>query len=136
MRNSLATEKCLSGEPHDPVIGLCPAFLALSLIANKWSIRILHALLTADEHTLRFNQIQKALDNITQRELTKQLREFERSGLLERKVYPQVPPRVDYTLTPLGHSLWEPVEKLSEWAAKNAKEVAEKRSAFEQKNQK
>jgi DNA-binding HxlR family transcriptional regulator len=131
VRTSLSTEKCLE-ETMEPTSSLevCPAFLALSLIANKWSIRILHALLQAESNRLRFNQIQKALHSITQRELTKQLREFEKSGLVERTVYPQVPPRVEYSLTPLGHSLWDPVERLSQWADEHAAEIAEKRAAY------
>lgn len=132
MRNSLATTDCLVDSTNQADIKGCPAFLALSLIANKWSIRILHALLTAENNTLRFGQIQKQLDTITQRELTKQLREFEKSGLLDRKVFPQVPPRVEYTLTPMGHSLWEPIEQLSVWADKHAQAILEKRQQFDQ----
>lgn len=131
MRNNLATDKCFETETK---VTECPAFLALSLIANKWSIRILHTLLTAENHTLRFNQIQKALDTITQRELTKQLREFERSGLVVRKIYPVVPPRVDYTLTKIGHSLWEPVQQLDKWAEKHAAAIQKNRAAFKDKD--
>ena len=127
-RTSLSTEKCLNPTvAHDDE---CPAFLALSLIANKWAIQILHALLSADSRTLRFGQLQKALGTITQRELTKQLREFEKSGLVDRKVYPQIPPRVEYKLTTLGHSLWEPIEQLSNWANKHAKTIQKKRAEF------
>lgn len=131
MRNNFVTDKCF--ETTDKVAD-CPAFLALSLIANKWSIRILHALLTAENHTLRFSQIQKALDTITQRELTKQLREFERSGLVVRTIHPVVPPRVDYTLTAIGHSLWEPIGKLDEWATRYADTIQTHRAAFKDKN--
>ncbi|HEY1095830.1 MAG TPA: helix-turn-helix domain-containing protein [Alphaproteobacteria bacterium] len=136
MRNSLATEKCLVEKDGVASVRECPAFLALSLIANKWSIRILHLLLSEPGHTLRFSGIQKALDNITQRELTKQLREFERSGLVARKVYPVVPPRVEYTLTKLGHSLMEPVGQLSDWAAEHAAAIQKNRTEFEKKKSK
>ena len=135
MRNSLRTDQCLSDNTDNADVKECPAFLALSLIANKWSIRILHALLSAETQTLRFNQIQKGLDNITQRELTKQLREFERSGLVVRKVYPVVPPRVEYTLTTLGHSLWEPIEQLSAWADKYAAKIQQHRAEFAAKQE-
>ena len=131
MRTSLSIEKCM--HTPDAEIGECPAFLALSLIANKWAIKILHTLLSEETHILRFGQIQKVLGTITQRELTKQLREFEKSGLIERKVYAQIPPRVDYKLTALGHSLWEPIEQLSAWADKNAKTIQKKRAEFSQK---
>ena len=77
----------------------CPVFLTLQLVAHKWSVRILRQLLHAEKNTLRFGQLQKGLDGITQRELTKHLREFEKAGIVERTVYAEVPPRVEYRLT-------------------------------------
>lgn len=112
----------------------CPAFLALGLIANKWSIRILGALLEQEGHTLRFGELRRLLAPITQRELTKHLREFERSGIVERKVYPEVPPRVEYKLTKTGKSLWEPVEQLSRWADKHAKSIQKNRDDFDRRD--
>jgi DNA-binding HxlR family transcriptional regulator len=109
----------------------CPIFFTLSLIANKWSVRILYFLLHAPQRTLRFNQLQKQLGGITQRELTKHLREFEKSGIVDRTVFPQVPPRVEYTLTDLGCSLWKPIEDLSSWAEENGELIRHKRAAFE-----
>jgi DNA-binding HxlR family transcriptional regulator len=111
----------------------CPVFLTLQLIAHKWSVRILRILLKADGNTLRFSQIQKALDGITQRELTKHLREFEKAGIVTRTVYPEVPPRVEYRLTETGHSLLKPVEEISVWAENNAMFVQRKRREFETK---
>ena len=111
--------------------GECPVFLTLSLIANKWSVSILYNLLNVKDNMLRFGELKKALGSITQRELTKHLREFEKSGIVERKVYPEVPPRVEYTLTKLGHSLCVPIEALSAWAEKHGKEVQKKREKFE-----
>ena len=112
----------------------CPVFLTLGLIANKWSIQILNHLLHAEHKTLRFNQLQKALSGISQRELSKHLREFEKSGIVSRKVFPQVPPRVEYTLSDLGASLFEPIEALSRWAEKNGAKVQKKRADFELRN--
>jgi DNA-binding HxlR family transcriptional regulator len=109
----------------------CPVFLTLQLIAHKWSVRILHNLLRAENSTLRFGQLQKSLDGITQRELTKHLREFEKAGIVERTIYPEVPPRVEYRLTKTGHSLLKPVEEISQWAEKNAAFVQQKRQEFE-----
>lgn len=109
----------------------CPVFLTLQLIAHKWSVRILRCLLHADENTMRFGQLQRALDGITQRELTKHLREFEKAGIVERKVYAEVPPRVEYRLTNIGHSLLKPVEEISLWAENNAAFVQQKRLDFE-----
>jgi DNA-binding HxlR family transcriptional regulator len=109
----------------------CPIFLTLSLIANKWSIGILSYLLNADDRTLRFGQLQKKLNGITQRELTKHLREFEKAGIIVRKVYPQIPPKVEYTVTDLGDSLWKPIEELSHWAEKNGALVQKRRNEFD-----
>lgn len=109
----------------------CPVFMTLSLIANKWSIRILHQLMLADRFTMRFSALKKALGTITQRELTKHLRQFEEFGIVERVVYPVSPPRVEYTLTKLGGSLNEPIEALSRWAEKNGKLLQQKRRAHQ-----
>jgi DNA-binding HxlR family transcriptional regulator len=108
----------------------CPVFLTLQLIAHKWSVRILRNLLHAEENTLRFGQLQKGLEGITQRELTKHLREFEKAGIVQRTVYAEVPPRVEYRLTRIGHSLLKPVEEISVWAEKNAAFVQRKRQEF------
>jgi len=111
----------------------CPIFLTLQLIAHKWSVRILRSLLHAENNTLRFGQIQKSLGSITQRELTKHLREFEKAGIVKRTIYPEVPPRVEYTLTRLGHSLWKPIEGISVWAEQNAAGVQKRRKEFERR---
>jgi DNA-binding HxlR family transcriptional regulator len=79
---------------------------------------------------LRFGQLQKGLEGITQRELTKHLREFEKAGIVERTVYAEVPPRVEYRLTKIGHSLLKPVEEISVWAEQNATFVQRKRQEF------
>ena len=101
----------------------CPIFFTLSLIANKWSVKILYCLLHAKARTLRFGELKQALGGITQRELAKHLRSFEAAGIVTRTVYPVVPPKVEYTLTELGKSLWKPIDSLSEWAEKNAKNI-------------
>jgi DNA-binding HxlR family transcriptional regulator len=105
----------------------CPVAITLSLLANKWSIRILYILFTAQNHVMRFNEMRRALDNITQRELSRQLKEFECAGIITRKVYPVVPPMVEYTLTTLGQSLHEPIESLAIWAKTNGEQVKNNR---------
>ena len=95
------------------------------MIANKWSVRILYSLLQAYIETMRFSQVQKALGGITQRELTKHLREFEKAGIVARTVFPQIPPRVEYTVTPLGDSLFKAVGELSRWAGREWRSGAE-----------
>src|SRR5437764_14586907 len=112
----------------------CPVFLTLQLVAHKWSVRILQILLHAPANTLRFGQMQKQLDGITQRELTKHLREFEKAGIVERTVFAEVPPRVEYRLTKTGHSLLKPIEEISTWAETNAAFVQQKRQEFATKS--
>ena len=111
----------------------CPVFLTLGLIANKWSVRILYSLLQAEDKTMRFSRLQRALGGITQRELTKHLREFEKAGIVKRTVYPQIPPRVEYTVTKLGDSLFTPIEALSHWAEEYGPTVQKNRKAFEER---
>ena len=95
----------------------CPANLAIDLISGKWCLHILMPLMHSDA-PMRFGELQRMVHGISQRELTKRLREFENSGIISRKVFPQVPPRVEYRLTPLGRSLEEPLQALHHWAAK------------------
>lgn len=80
----------------------CPVELTVGLIGDKWKILIIRDLLTG---TKRFGELKKSLNNITQKVLTNKLREMETSGLVKRKVYPEVPPRVEYSLTVTGLSL-------------------------------
>lgn len=109
----------------------CPVFLTLSLIANKWGLCIIENLLEAESHTLRPTNLQKAIHGITQVELRKQLLEFEKAGIVTRRAYAEVPPRVEYTLTELGSSLMEPIKELSNWAKKNGEKVRENRKKFD-----
>ena len=80
----------------------CPVETTLTLISNKWKVLILRDLMTG---TKRFGVLKKSLGQVSQKVLTAQLREMEADGLLTRTVYPEVPPRVEYTLTELGCSL-------------------------------
>jgi DNA-binding HxlR family transcriptional regulator len=91
----------------------CPVESTLSFLDGKWKGVILYHLL--EDGTLRFNELRRRIPSVTQRMLTKQLRELEEAGLLQRTVFPVVPPRVDYTLTPLGLSLEPVVNALRVW---------------------
>lgn len=91
----------------------CPVEAALDIIGGKWKSIILFRVL---EQTRRFNELRRLLPNITQRMLTTQLRELERDGLLARKVYPEVPPKVEYSPTALGASLAPVLGALKGWA--------------------
>ncbi len=94
----------------------CSVERALSLIDGKWKIVILYKLMRG---TLRFNEIRRLIPNVTQRMLTNQLRELEADGLLVRTVYPQVPPRVEYSLSARGRSLEPVVLALKTWGDNN-----------------
>ena len=80
----------------------CPVETTLTLISDKWKVLILRDLMPG---TKRFGELKKSIGHVTQKVLTAQLRQMEESGLLTRKVYAEVPPRVEYTLTELGYSL-------------------------------
>lgn len=90
----------------------CPVETTLTLISDKWKVLILRDLLTG---TKRFGELKKSLGGVSQTVLTSQLRQMEASGLLTRKVYAEVPPRVEYTLTELGYSLRPVLEAMRDW---------------------
>jgi DNA-binding HxlR family transcriptional regulator len=94
----------------------CSVEAAIGLIDGKWKSVILFHLLTG---TLRFNEIRKHVANVTPRMLTKQLRELEEDGLIAREVYAQVPPKVEYSLSPLGRSMEPILLALKAWGDAN-----------------
>jgi DNA-binding HxlR family transcriptional regulator len=93
-------------------IPACPVETTLMLISDKWKVLILRDLLPG---TKRFGELRKSIGHVSQKVLTAQLRQMEASGLLTRKVYAEVPPRVEYTLTELGYSLKPILDAMSEW---------------------
>ena len=90
----------------------CPVETTLKMLGCKWKVLIIRELLTG---TKRFCELKKSVKGITQKVLTSKLREMEDLGLLERKVYPQTPPKVEYTLTDIGYSLMPVLESLKSW---------------------
>lgn len=97
----------------------CEKELTLSVISGKWKITILYYLAT--EGTLRFSEIKRLFSKITHKVLTTQIRELEEDGIVHREVFPEVPPRVEYSLTELGQSLMPIVLMMYEWGKKNIK---------------
>ena len=97
----------------------CEKELTLSIISGKWKIIILYYLGT--EGTLRFSEIKRLLPKITHKVLTTQIRELEEDGIVHRKVFPEVPSKVEYSLTTLGESLIPIVLMMDEWGKKNIK---------------
>ena len=90
----------------------CPVETTLSLISDKWTVVIIRDLLTG---TKRFNELMRSVTGITQKVLTSHLRNMEANGLLVRKVYPEIPPKVEYTLTETGYSLKPILDAMYTW---------------------
>ena len=109
-----------------------PACLAarevLNRVGDKWSIYIVGYL---RDGPLRFNELRRSIEGISQRMLTLTLRGLERDGLVTRTVFPTIPPRVDYELTDLGRTLLEPVLAISQWAERHREEIQASRLRFD-----
>ena len=90
----------------------CPVETTLMLIGDKWKVLILRDLM---DGTKRFGELKKSIGHVTQKVLTAQLRDMEAKGLLTRRVYAEVPPRVEYTLTPTGYSLRPILDSMVAW---------------------
>lgn len=105
-----------------------PVSEVLARIGDKWSVLIVTRLGPGPQ---RFNELKRSIGSISQRMLTLTLRGLERDGLVTRTVFPTVPPRVDYELTPLGRSLLEPVKALGDWAVANRAAMEEARQRFD-----
>jgi DNA-binding HxlR family transcriptional regulator len=109
----------------------CPKISqVLARVGEKWSVLIIIMLA---ERPRRFSELKRAIGGISQRMLTLSLRGLERDGLVKRTVFPVVPPRVDYELTPLGRSLHAPVSALGEWVRAHLAEIDAARAAFDQR---
>ena len=103
---------------------------ALKLIADKWTVLVIYAFTRG---TRRYKELQREIGGISQKMLTKTLRSLERDGLVARDVYPVVPPRVEYSLTPLGETLIEVITALCNWAREHIDEVEEAREHYDSK---
>jgi DNA-binding HxlR family transcriptional regulator len=111
----------------------CPISDLLSRLGDKWSLLVLVALSEAVDSRLRFSELMRAVGGISQRMLTTTLRHLERDGILTRRVYPEVPPRVEYTLTPRGQGLLVPVKALIAWMLNEWPEIAKSRREYDRR---
>jgi DNA-binding HxlR family transcriptional regulator len=102
-------------------------------VADKWSMYVIHVL--ADAGPLRFSELRRRVDGVSQRMLTVTLRGLERDGLVKRTMYPEVPPRVEYVLTPLGATLRKLVRELIEWSGAHLAEVDRARARYDARQQ-
>lgn len=107
----------------------CPIRDILDRFGDKWSILVI--ILLGQEGTLRFNQLNNMIEDISQKMLTVTLRTLEADALVTRKVYAEIPPRVEYSLTPMGRELLPLIDNLTQWALKNMTTILESRENSE-----
>ena len=96
----------------EDILPECPVATTVSLIGSKWKLLIMRNLLA---RPWRFNELQKSIDGISQKALTEALRSMEADGIVSRTVYPEVPPRVEYSLTELGESMRPIIKSMESW---------------------
>lgn len=106
----------------------CPSQLILDCIADKWALIVLCAL---SEGTKRYSELQRQISGVSQKMLTQTLRSLERNGLVERKVYPVVPPKVEYSLTSLAESLCDPIAAICQWAETHIQDIEAARTHYD-----
>jgi DNA-binding HxlR family transcriptional regulator len=121
-------------EEKDTGTGLCPIHDFLNHFANKWSMLVVLNLGYAGKP--RFNELKNMITGISQRMLAVTLRSLECDGLVSRRLYPEIPPRVEYQLTPLGKSLMDVIMTLGEWASRHEPEITKARKQFQKKAKK
>jgi DNA-binding HxlR family transcriptional regulator len=113
----------------DPANPVCRTISTLlSRIGDKWTVLVVQ---TLGEGPKRFNELRREIPSVSQRMLTLTLRNLERDGLVNRTVTPTIPPRVDYELTALGHSLQKPICGLANWAMENVGAIHEAQARFD-----
>jgi len=106
----------------------CEVRQILDRIADKWSLLVIALL---ERRKLRFTELKKSIDGISQRMLTNTVRQLERDGIVKRTVFPVVPPRVEYELTPLGCTLHATIQSLVDWTERNQREIIAARAHYD-----
>lgn len=115
----------------DPYTRGCPSRDLLDQIGSKWAVLVLGEL--GRHGPCRFTQLRRQLAGVSEKMLTQTLRTLERDGLLRRTVYPEVPIRVEYELTPLGQTLRGPLKALTEWSVQHIEDVLEAREEYDER---
>lgn len=106
----------------------CPIQRTVAMIADKWKVIVIANL---GEGTMRFRELQRAMQGVTPKVLTRQLRDLEHDGLVTRKAFAEIPPRVEYSLTPLGRSLLPILQQLHNWAVANSETLLARQEALQ-----
>jgi DNA-binding HxlR family transcriptional regulator len=122
--HSCCTEEAFQWDTRED----CDVRQILDRIGDKWSLLVIALL---DNESMRFTELKKTIDGISQRMLTVTLRQLERDGLVKRTVYPVVPPRVDYELTPLGVTLHATIQSLVTWTETHQSAIASARARYD-----
>ncbi|MCW2750538.1 MAG: transcriptional regulator, HxlR family [Aeromicrobium sp.] len=113
---------------YDVLSAACPTRQVINRVGDRWSLLVLAAL---ESGTLRFQELRRRVDGISQKMLTQTLRALERDGLVNREVFASVPPKVEYSLTPLGASLSQTIVAIRTWAYGNMDAIESARERFD-----
>ena len=116
-------------EEKNTIIEICPVRNVIARFGNKWALLVI--LILSENKVLRFSERKKMIPDVSSRMLSSTLRTLEADGLVSRKVYPEVPPKVEYSLTETGLSLVPFIVQLTEWAQKHMKSIVKHREEFE-----
>lgn len=123
----------LKKEEKNSIIEICPVRNVVSRFGNKWALLVV--LVLSEHENVRFNELCRLIPDISSRVLSGTLKILEADGLVERKIYPVVPPKVEYRLTDIGHSLVPFIIQLTEWAQTNMKTIVKHRKRFESEHE-
>ncbi|MDE6498702.1 MAG: helix-turn-helix transcriptional regulator [Muribaculaceae bacterium] len=113
-------------EQLNSIIEICPVRNVVARFGNKWALLVI--LVLSETRTIRFNELGRKIPDISSRVLSNTLKTLDADGLVERRYYQEVPPRVEYSLTPTGRSLVPIILQLTEWAQKNMKSIIHHRN--------
>ena len=116
-------------EEKNTIIEICPVRNVIARFGNKWALLVI--LILSENKVLRFSELKKMIPDVSSRMLSSTLRTLDADGLVSRKVYPEVPPKVEYSLTETGLSLVPFIVQLTEWAQKHMKSIVKHREEFE-----
>lgn len=120
----------LKKEVQNSMFEMCPVRNVIARFGNKWGFLVM--LVIGEHGTIRFNELSRAIPDISTRVLSGTLRTLEADNLVERKVYAEVPPKVEYSLTSIGEELMPIVQELTEWASRNLPTIIKHRKKFEE----
>lgn len=118
-------------EEKNSIIEICPVRNVIARFGNKWALLVI--ILLSESKVLRFNELCRQIPDVSSRVLSGTLKTLEADGLIARKVYPVVPPKVEYRLTPIGSSLVPLITQLTEWAQTNMQTIMKQREAIKSK---